>query len=300
VKQFLLNEAPDKDGIIRLTGKDYRYLVKVRRLKQGTTFTALLPGSPPNAENLVTVSVLATDGFTLTGSVAPASANAASTGAAAVKAYGTAAFPPLILFQGLAKEPRMDLIVRQAGEGGLSEVVPFYAEHSIPQPRRSPKPGKPGNAALEAKAEPRVKRWERIIKEARQQSGSAIDTQICAPLAKEELFDYWKELLSKTENKALGLVFCLASDLPLLPSSKNPLAQGGFHRYLNKEPPLIVLAIGPEGGFSASEIAGFIEAGFKPVNMGEAILRVETASCYAAAAVKITLMEKAFWTLKNE
>jgi RsmE family RNA methyltransferase len=39
----------------------------------------------------------------------------------------------------------------------------------------------------------------------------------------------------------------------------------------------VALAIGPEGGFIAEEIASFERAGFRPVTMGERILRVETA-----------------------
>jgi len=39
----------------------------------------------------------------------------------------------------------------------------------------------------------------------------------------------------------------------------------------------IVLAIGPEGGFIAEELASFERGGFQPVTMGERILRVETA-----------------------
>lgn len=39
----------------------------------------------------------------------------------------------------------------------------------------------------------------------------------------------------------------------------------------------VALAIGPEGGFIAEEIASFERAGFEAVTMGERILRVETA-----------------------
>jgi 16S rRNA (uracil1498-N3)-methyltransferase len=39
----------------------------------------------------------------------------------------------------------------------------------------------------------------------------------------------------------------------------------------------VVLAIGPEGGFIAEEVASFERVGFQPVTMGERILRVETA-----------------------
>jgi len=39
----------------------------------------------------------------------------------------------------------------------------------------------------------------------------------------------------------------------------------------------VALAVGPEGGFIAEELASFERIGFRPVTMGERILRVETA-----------------------
>ncbi len=38
-----------------------------------------------------------------------------------------------------------------------------------------------------------------------------------------------------------------------------------------------VLAVGPEGGFTSQEVEDFIRAGFDPVQLGQRILRVETA-----------------------
>lgn len=42
----------------------------------------------------------------------------------------------------------------------------------------------------------------------------------------------------------------------------------------------VTLAIGPEGGFIAREIESLVAVGFRPVTIGERILRVETAVAY--------------------
>ncbi|MDR1047049.1 MAG: RNA methyltransferase, partial [Treponema sp.] len=44
MKRFLLPSLPDGDGRISLSGSDYHYLVRVRRLGAGEFFDAFLPG----------------------------------------------------------------------------------------------------------------------------------------------------------------------------------------------------------------------------------------------------------------
>jgi 16S rRNA (uracil1498-N3)-methyltransferase len=51
----------------------------------------------------------------------------------------------------------------------------------------------------------------------------------------------------------------------------------------------VTLAIGPEGGFIAEEIASLQRIGFTPVSLGPRILRVETAVAVAAAAAKLRI-----------
>jgi 16S rRNA (uracil1498-N3)-methyltransferase len=260
VKQFLLAKEPD-DGIVRLDGDDYRYLVRVRRLAPGEFFPALLPCGEE-----ILIQVLSVDKGLLTGRCV-SSENP--------PAPPSPSMPALVLFQALPKGEKMDVIVRQATEGGITEIVPFVSEFSFAK----------ANAGGQ-----KFSRWQRIIREARQQCGSKIATSIRSPLIMEELVNYWKELQAAG---ALGLLF-----------HHQGLEQKPLHRYLDKsnlvkEPKFVALAIGPEGGFSGAEVSLFLENGFNPFTIGDTILRTETAALYCAAAVRILLWERDSWQLRQ-
>jgi len=180
--------------------------------------------------------------------------------------------PPIILFQSLPKGEKMDLIVRQAAEGGIEQIVPFMSEFSAIKNNKN--------------TWHKFTRWEKIIKEARQQSGSITPTVIRQPLSVDGLFAFWEELNAQNTG-VLGLLF-----------HHLPLAKASLHGYLYKKPEIVALAIGPEGGFSDSEAQRFMAAGFKPVTIGETILRTETAALYAQAAVQVLLLERDSWEMK--
>jgi len=260
VKQFILTDEPGRDNIVRLEGNDYHYLVHVRRLAVGEFFPAILPGGK---ETLV--QILSIDKKVLTGKCSSAAEAASS----------ETKLPSIILFQALPKGDKMDLIVRQAAEGGITEIVPFVSEFSVA------KTGMDGQ---------KFTRWERIIREARQQSGSKIATAIRRPasgksMTKDELFEYWAKL---KEGGALGLFF-----------HHQGLEKESLHSYLDSVGSVVVLAVGPEGGFSDEEASLFLENGFKPVTIGDTVLRTETAALYCAASVKILLLERDSWELKQ-
>jgi 16S rRNA (uracil1498-N3)-methyltransferase len=268
MKRFILHTAPDRRGMVRLAGDDYHYLIRVRRLAVGEGFPALLP----NGEAAL-VRIRSVEGGELSGSVEP---EIAGGGGPAEEAN----LPPIILFQSLPKGEKMDLIVRQAAEGGLSEIVPFISEHSIPKldatDRRDGGKG----------AEKKQARWERIVKEARQQSGSTIATTVGSVLSMDGLFARW-ETLRQNRPGALGLLF-----------HHIPLAQASLHGYLDSNPTAVALAIGPEGGFSPAEADRFLAAGFQALTIGNTVLRTETAALYAAAAIRTILLERDSWEKK--
>jgi len=264
VKQFLLGEMPDRDNLVRLSDDDYRYLVRVRRLAPGEFFPVLLPNGGQSL-----VRVLSVDCGLLTGKCVPLDENAAIDELTDAPENQTA----IIILQALPKGEKMDLIVRQAAECGVSKIVPFISEFSLIK-------------NFDAKGQ-KFSRWQRIIKEARQQSGSLINTAIVPPMAFDELINYWGAI---NGNSTLGLLFH---------HQNLGLEKTTLHEYLINIPKTAVMAVGPEGGFSDNEVSRFLEAGFKPMTVGNTILRTETAVLYCAAALRTILLERDSWEPKQ-
>jgi len=162
----------------------------------------------------------------------------------------------------------MDLVLRQAAEAGVARVIPFAAERSVVRPSGA------------AEGSKRRERGERIVREALQQSGSPIATQV-------EDFAALADLPAR-----LG---------PARPESRRlilhetPLAETGLHEYLCGALEEILLCVGPEGGFTDAEIEAFAAWGFAPLRLPGAVLRTETAALYAVAAVEIILAERSSW-----
>ena len=171
--------------------------------------------------------------------------------------------PEIILCQCLPKGKKMDLIVRQATEAGVSVIQPLDSEFSIV---------KYDSKSWKGKHE----RFMKIVREAFQQSGSKTLPEVKEPVPLTSL-----EIDEKNE---IGLFF-----------HQKSIENISLHQYLFTVPLKIKLIIGPEGGLSDKEIACLKEKNFKPVFLGENVLRTETAALYAAAAVKTIILERDSW-----
>ena len=156
--QFLLAEArPHVE--VELSGADYHYLVRVRRMTAGGTLTVV---DGAGTRYRATVTRLADRTLHLSiGPPLPA--------AALLPAHR------LTLIQALPKGALMDRIVRQATELGVAAIVPVVAART--QGWREPA------AAARKRA-----RWQRIAGQAVQQSG-AVAPSICAPLELAQYLD---------------------------------------------------------------------------------------------------------------
>ena len=154
----------------------------------------------------------------------------------------------ITLLQALPKGDKFDLVLQKGTELGVSCFQPIETDHAIPNL----------NAARLSK---RAQRWQRIVSEAARQSRRSF-------LPEVKSLQKLARVIDETSND-LKLVLWEAGSVPLAEA-------------LPKTPPSGVrLLIGPEGGFSASEIISITAAGFQAVHLGPRILRTETAGLAA-------------------
>ena len=155
----------------------------------------------------------------------------------------------ILLFQGLPKADKMDLIVQKAVELGAAEIIPVSMERCV--------------VKLDAgKAAKKTARWQTIAESAASQSRRSIIPRILAPMSMKEAVEYAKE---QTEVRVIP--YELQED------------DGSVKQYLEslKEGQSVSIFIGPEGGFAPGEVELAKEAGIRPISLGRRILRTETA-----------------------
>ena len=155
----------------------------------------------------------------------------------------------VLLFQGLPKADKMDLIVQKAVELGAAEIIPVSMERCV--------------VKLDAgKAAKKTARWQAIAESAASQSRRSIIPRVLAPMSMREAVEY-----AKAETEVRVIPYELQED------------DGSVKQYLEslKEGQSVSIFIGPEGGFTPAEVELAKEAGIRPISLGRRILRTETA-----------------------
>lgn len=168
----------------------------------------------------------------------------------------------VILLQGLCKGEKMDDVIRHATELGVSGFIPLKCERSIVK-------------LDQKKTASRMNRWNSIAKSAAMQSG-----QPDVPFVHEPCTP--AQAVASLENPT-AVIVCWEEErsTSLKAAIQDALASTGT----SPEKAVIVLAVGPEGGFSEREVEMMKEAGFNSysVTLGPSILRTETAGIVAPA-----------------
>lgn len=163
----------------------------------------------------------------------------------------------ITLRQAVLKGERFEWALQKGTEVGVSAFAPLVTERTIIDDLQ----------AVEGKRE----RWQRIIREAAEQSGRG---RVPLLLPGQLLRNAVKPL---AEDGALRLI-------PW--EGERSLTLGAALRACNLSAETrIELFVGPEGGFTDAEIDWAQRHGVQPVTLGPRVLRAETAGLVAAAAI---------------
>jgi 16S rRNA (uracil1498-N3)-methyltransferase len=155
------------------------------------------------------------------------------------------------LVQGIPANDAMDFVVRRAVELGVAAVQPVIAARGARFPS-------------DERGRKRLAHWRQIAVSACEQCGR----NRVPPVHDGADLDAW---LAARAAARPGIVL-------------DPAARIGIDA-VPTPASSIDLLVGPEGGFTSDEVARATRAGFTPVRIGPRILRTETASLAALAAI---------------
>ena len=190
-----------------------------------------------------------------------------------IKSSGVESPADIILFQGLPKADKMEMIIQKCVELGVAEIVPVSCERCIVK-------------LDDKKADAKVKRWQGIAEAAAKQSKRSVIPGITMPLS-------MKDALKKVSGMDIKIIpYELARGMEKTAeifgrisglNTENKAENNSERR------PQIAVFIGPEGGFTEEEIKLAKECGVEPVSLGKRILRTETAGMAVLAWIDFCL-----------
>ena len=235
-RYFLGQEAQISERHVLITGSDYHHITHVMRMKPGDQVQVVIA----SIAYLAKITSLSEGQVELELVLQ-------------VQASGETSIP-LTLLQGLPKGDKIDLVIRQAAEIGVSQIIIFQAQRSVVK------------IAVEKRGA-KLLRWQKIAKEAAE---LAQRTQI-----PEVQFAPSLEIaLSQLDSTAL-LFMPYELQGGGLPTIKTVLQA--------QQPTAAAFVIGPEGGFSEAEVALVSSVGGRLLTLGRRILRTETAGLVVAS-----------------
>lgn len=159
----------------------------------------------------------------------------------------------IVLATSIIKEQKMDYLLQKAAELNVDEIIPIISERTV------------------VKVDSKKNRWDRILKEASEQS-HRFDIPIMHEITRlKDIVDYKADLK----------IICNTMEM-----SKN------IKKVLqdSKKSDTILIAIGPEGGFSDKEVEFLTDNGFISVTLGDNILRAETVPLYLLSIINYEFM----------
>lgn len=245
---FYVEKSQIADGQITITGEDRNHICNVLRMQPGEKLT-ICDGE--GTDYVCQIGQISREQVT-----ARIVSFADSTNELPVK---------LVLFQGLPKKEKMELIIQKAVELGVTQIVPVAMKRCV--------------ARIEdkKKEEKKLARWQQIAEAAAKQSQRGMIPQI------HPLVDF-KEAVSMASQ----------ADTFLFPYEQaEGMEDAGKWMTAAAEGKSAAVMIGPEGGFEESEVAEAKNAGGRIISLGRRILRTETAGMTTLSILMFTIEQRA-------
>jgi len=155
---------------------------------------------------------------------------------------------PISVALAIFKFDRMEWAIEKCVELGVERIIPLIAART--------------DSRLSSAAPKRVERWERIAKQASEQSRRSSAPEISSPLGLRQLL---------AQAQGTRVVFSEVEEHATLMDA------------MPKRVDAVTLAFGPEGGWKEDELVAFQAAGWASASLGPTILRAETAVIAAVA-----------------
>ena len=156
----------------------------------------------------------------------------------------------------LLTEQKFSFVLQKATELGIDEIIPVITERSI--------------VNIKDKEDKKIARWNRICKEAAEQSKRLDIPKISDVKKISELNLDGLKIVCSTKEKSKSI--------------KNVLQN-------TTNCDRMVIMVGPEGGISNNEEEKLISLGFIPVTLGSNIMRVETVPIFMLSVLNYEMME---------
>lgn len=157
----------------------------------------------------------------------------------------------LNLFQAVLKGNKMDRVVRETTQLGVSGIFPVISQRTL------------------VRSTAKVTRWNRIALESTKQCGRTTPPRVAEPAD----FPSSLDVASESEIKIIFHENLTDTLGDYMASHGRPVSS-------------INVFLGPEGGFSEEEISLARENGYAPLGLGKRILRAETASVVGTALLQ--------------
>ncbi len=176
----------------------------------------------------------------------------------------------IILYQGIPKGEKFDIIIQKCVELGIAKIVPIIFERCVVKCKN------------DKSSDKKLTRWNRIAYEAAKQSKRCIIPTVEAPITVKQL----SKRLSDDEELYNHLSLLFYED-----EKKTTLKDivSTYRTFNNIERKTINIIVGAEGGITSEEVLLLTDAGVHSVSLGNRILRTETAGIVATAIMQYEL-----------